>query len=247
MSYQTETYTFNLDNSNINLSLGDKLEVKLVLLNEPSPPNNDFTSSISAGSLTISSLTPSIGYVTTTCPYLATSSLSDNELKLTSGTTNFHDSGYIFTPNPLSGSLNPLYSIYGDVDYPFIIQPFDIILLYLSDGTYVEYRVLSLRVESGQLIMTLDLPLSSTTKSNISTNTLNKFLILTRIKDETNASIIYKKRSGKTSYGFIIPDNLSPEVLAKIDTITREVKQKLINEQQTVEINNVDTLDGGGF
>jgi cold shock CspA family protein len=244
MSYQTETYTFNLDNSNINLSLNDKLEVKLVLLNVPSSIN-DFTSSISAGSLTISSLTPSIGYVTTTCPYLATSSLSDNELKLTSGTTNFHDSGYIFTPNPLSGSLNPLYSIYGDVDYPFTIQPFDIILLYLSDGTYVEYRVLSLRVVSGELIMTLDLPLSSTTKSNISTNTLNKFLILTRIKDETNASIIYKKRSGKTSYGFIIPDNLSPEVLAKIDTITREVKQKLINEQQTVEVNSINTIDGG--
>jgi cold shock CspA family protein len=245
MSYQTETYTFNLDSSTLNLLPSDKLEVKLVLLNEPSPPNNDFTSSISAGSLTISSLTPSIGYVTTTCPYLATSSLSDNELKLTSGTTNFHDSGYIFTPNPLSGSLNPLYSIYGDVDYPFIIKPFDIILLYLNDGTYVEYRVLSLRVESGELIMTLDLPLSSTTKTSIANNTLNKFLILTRIKDETNASIIYKKRSGKTSYGFIIPDNLSPEVLAKIDTITREVKQKLINEQQTVEVNSINTIDGG--
>jgi hypothetical protein len=245
MSYQTETYTFSLDNSNISLSLGDKLVVKLVLLNEPLPPNNDFTSSISAGSLTISSLTPSIGYVTTTCPYLATSSLSDNELKLTSGTTNFHDSGYIFTPNPLSGSLNPLYSIYGDVDYPFTIKPYDIILLYLNDGTYVEYRVLSLRVESGQLIMTLDLPLSSTTKTSIFNNTLNKFLILTRIKDETNASIIYKKRPGKTSYGFILPDNLSPEVLDKIDTITREVKQKLINEQQTTEVNSINTIDGG--
>ena len=245
MSYQTETYTFSLDNSNISLSSGDKLVVKLVLSAPPSQIN-DFTSSISAGSLTISSLTPSIGYVTTTCPYLATSSsLSDNELKLTSGTTNFHDNGYIFTPNPLSGSLNPLYSIYGDVDYPFTIKPFDIILLYLNDGTYVEYRVLSLRVESGELIMTLDLPLSNTTKDNISNNTLNKFLILTRIKDETNASIIYKKRSGKTSYGFILPDNLSPEVLANIDTITREVKQKLINEQQTTEVNSINTIDGG--
>jgi hypothetical protein len=38
---------------------------------------------------------------------------------------------------------------------------------------------------------------------------------------------------------------LSPEVLAKIDTITREVKQKLINEQQTVEVNSINTIDGG--
>ena len=246
MSYKTETYTFNLDTSTLNLSKNDKLEVKLVLLSPPSEIN-DFTSSLSAGSLTISSLTPSIGYVSTACPYLVTSSISSNELKLTSGITNLHDSGYIFTPKPLGLTTNPLYPIYGDVDYSFVIKPYDIILLYLSDGTYVEYRVLSLRTESGELIMTLDLPLSSTAKTNIQDNTLDKFLILTRIKDETNAYIIYKKRAGKTSYGFILPDNLSPEVLANIDTITKEVKQKLLSEQQTIEVNSIDTVDGGGF
>jgi cold shock CspA family protein len=240
MAYKSFSDSFTLSTT-FDLNVGESIVFKLVQLNSTT---NDFTASISAGNLTVSSLTPSIGYVSATCPYLKTSSIN-NELKLTSGTTDLHDNGYIFTPNPLGLPQNPLYPIYGDVDYPFTIKPYDIILLYLSDGTYVEYRVLSLRVESGELIMTLDLPISNTTNTNIANNTLNKFLILTRIKDETNASIIYKKRSGKTSYGFILPDNLSPEVLANIDTITREVKQKLINEQQTVEVNSINTIDGG--
>jgi cold shock CspA family protein len=244
MSYKTETRILTL-NSNLNLEVNDKLEIKLVLKSSPTE-NNDFTSSIDVGSLVISSLTPSIGYVNTTCPFLETSNI-DNELILSKGVTNFHDNGYIFQPNPLSGSLNPLYSVYGDVDYPFIIKPYDIIILYLSDGTFIEYRVLSLRVDNGKLVITLDLPLLGTTKIDIQDNKLNKFLILTKIVDETNAHIIYNKRPGKTSYGFIIPDNLSPEILANIDTITREVKQKLLNEQQTVEVNSIGTVGGGEF
>ena len=244
MSYKTETYTFNIDNSNLNLLPNDTLEVKLVLVTPPT--SNDFTSSLSQGNLTISSLTPSIGYVLTSCPYLVTSSII-NEIKLSSGITNFYDNGYIFSPNPLSGSLNPLYPTYGDIDYPFIIKPFDMILLYLNDGTYIEYRVISLRTGNGQLIITLDTSISALAKDNIQNNSLNKILFLTRIQDETNAYVIYNKRPGRTSYGFIIPDNLSPEVLSNIDTITKEVKLKLLNEQQTIEVNSIDTLNGGGF
>jgi hypothetical protein len=246
MSYQSEIYNFNIDNSTLNLSTSDILEVKLVLQSPPTDITNDFTSSISVGSLIISSLTPAIGYVTTYCPYLVTGSVS-TEIKLSSGLTNLHDDGYIFSPNPTNLTSSSLYPTYGDVDYPFVIKPYDIILLYLSDSTYVEYRVLSLRVESGQLIIGLDTPLSLTALSDIPNNTLNKFLILTRIKDETNAYVIYNKRPGKTSYGLIIPSNLSPEVLANIDVITKEVKQKLINEQSSIEVNSIDTVDGGGF
>jgi cold shock CspA family protein len=61
-------------------------------------------------------------------------------------------------------------------------------------------------------------------------------LILTRIDDETNAHAVFKKRDGKTSYGFVIPENLAPDVLANIDTITRQVKQKLLADQQGTTI-----------
>jgi hypothetical protein len=39
----------------------------------------------------------------------------------------------------------------------------------------------------------------------------------------------FNKKAGNTSLGIIIPDNLHPDVLANIDTITKEVNQKLID------------------
>jgi hypothetical protein len=40
--------------------------------------------------------------------------------------------------------------------------------------------------------------------------------------------LTFPKRDGDTSYGFVIPSNIAPDVLDNIDTITKEVKQKLL-------------------
>ena len=61
---------------------------------------------------------------------------------------------------------------------------------------------------------------------------VNQVLILKKIQDETNIIFSYIKPPGQTSYGFLIPENLSPDVLANIDTITKQVKQKLLADQQ---------------
>ena len=244
MAYKTFTDSFTLSTS-YDLVDGENIVFKLVQL---STTTNDFTASLSPGQLTVSSLIPSIGYTSANCPYFYTGS-ENNEIILSGSIANFHDNGYIFTPKPLNPSLpqNSHYPTYGDVDYPFIIKPYDLILLYLADSTYLEYTIINLRTENNKLILKLNQSLPLNAKEEIDNQSFNRFLILTKIKDETNAHVIYNKRPGKTSYGFIIPDNLSPEVLANIDTITREVKQKLLNEQQTVEVNSIDTLNGGGF
>jgi cold shock CspA family protein len=237
--------TFNVNLPSENLTQGDKISFRFVL---DSPLINDFTASLSPGQLTISSLTPSIGYAFADCPFIETSS-EDNEIILKGNINNFHDNGYIFTPNPINPSLpqSSLYPTYGNVDYPFVIKPYDLFLLYLNDGTYLEYTILELINGTGEIKLKLNQLLPQNAKTAINGNTFDNFLILTKIVDETNAYIIYNKRPGRTSYGFIIPDNLSPEVLANIDTITKEVKQKLLNEQQTVEVNSIDTIGGGDF
>jgi DNA repair exonuclease SbcCD ATPase subunit len=51
---------------------------------------------------------------------------------------------------------------------------------------------------------------------------------------ETNILLKYTKRPGQTSYGFAIPQKIAPDVLANIDTITKEVKQKLLAEQSAL-------------
>jgi len=243
----TQTKSFSIDQSSVSLTNGDKLHFKFKV--KGTTEANNFTASISKGALNVSSLAPSIGYVTTNCPYFSSGSISasiaagnNNVITFTPGISNFHNNNYTFVPNPLSGSENSLYSVYGDVDYQFNIRPFDIILTHLSDSTYVESRVIQINTSASLLQVTLDTPLSNLYSNDIISGSYKKFLILSRREDETNAHIIFKKRDGKTSYGFVIPDNLSPTVLANIDTITREVKQKLVNEQSAI-----DNLSGGGF
>jgi hypothetical protein len=236
---QTKTLSINrtLSNPITSVDQGDQL---ILHLSQSNLSTNNYTASISEGNLIISSLAVATGYANTSCPYFNSSSLSasiaaglsSNIITFSSGISNFYNSGYQFIPNPLTGSLNPLYPEYGDVDYNFNINPFDIITTYLSDGTYVESRVLSSSVSDGLVQIYLNNTLSSLYSNDIMSGSYQKFLVLKRVEDETNAYLTFKKRDGKTSYGFTIPNNLSSEVLDNIDTITREVKQKLLADQQ---------------
>lgn len=230
----SQVSNFVINQPSVALDQGDRLIFKLVL--EGSTTNN-FTTSIDQGNLTVSSLAASTGYATTPCPYLSSASIATgsntNEIVFSSGISSFHDNDYIFTPNPLSGSASSLYSTYGDVDYSFIIKKYDLVVIYLSDGTYVESRILNVFKDSSNLLrITLNTALSNLLRSDLVNGTYRRFLLLTRIEDETNSYIVYTKRPGQTSYGFVIPQNLASDVLANIDTITREVKQKLLADQQ---------------
>jgi hypothetical protein len=240
----TQTKTFNINESNVSLDNGDKLIFKLVLKGSTTA---NFTASLTQGSLNVFSLAASTGYAFTDCPYFDSASISasmtttssNNVITLDAGVTSFHNNNYQFVPNPLTGSLveNSLYDEYGDVDYPFSIKTYDIALTYLSDGTYVESRIISTSLSPSNLLqLHLDAPLSNFYANNLISGSYQRFLILTRINDETNANAVFRKRDGKTSYGFVIPENLAPDVLANIDTITKEVKQKLLADQQGTTI-----------
>jgi hypothetical protein len=220
---------------------GDKISFILNI----SSSNNNFTASVSQGSLAIGSLASSTGYASAVCPYFDTASISAS-LVSGSGSTNiitfplalsnFHDNGYQFVPNPDTGSFNSLYNIYGDVDYPFITKQSDIVLTYLSDGTYVESRIISSSYSGSFFRIHLDNIMSNQYINNIMSGSYQRFLLLSRLDDETNAHASFRKRNGKTSYGFVIPENLAPDVLDNIDTITRQVKQKLLADQQGTTI-----------
>jgi hypothetical protein len=168
-----------------------------------------------------------------------------NEIILSSGISGFHGGDYIFVPNPLGGTESTLYAgsvDYGDVDYPFTIKPYDIALIYLSDGTYIETRILNVYKQSGLIRLSLDISLSNALKAELANQTYKRFLILSRRVDETNVILNFTKRDGKTSYGFLISDVISSEVLGNIDTITKEVKQKLLNDQPIIN-----DINGGTF
>jgi hypothetical protein len=238
-----ETKTFSINQSPIVLNTGDVLTFKFVL---KGTTTNNFTASLSEGSLNVSSLAASTGYATTACNYFDSASVSasivagsgsTSTITFNPGISNFYGGNYIFAPNPLTGSQNSLYNTYGNVDYEFVVKPFDIAITYLSDNTYVESRILSSSYSGSLLQFTLDGTLSTLYKRDILSGSYQRFLVLSRKEDETNAYLTFRKREGATSYGFIIPSNLSADVLENIDTITREVKQKLLSDQSQVTIN----------
>jgi hypothetical protein len=253
----TQTATFSINNSSINANQGDKISVRF---SQVTSSTANYTASFNnSGLLTISSLSVSTGYASTTClpdGYFNSASLaisasitgSNDEIIFSNGVSSFYGSNYLFIPNPLTGSQNSLFDEYGFVDYSFQINPYDIIIVGLSDGTYVESRVLSVNPPDSvdpSLRVKLDSPLPSLLRTDLANSgggLYRYFLVLSRRQDETSAYLTFKKREGKTSYGFIIPNDISPDVLAKIDVITKEVKQKILSEQSAI-----DNISGGTF
>jgi hypothetical protein len=237
-------------NSNyLSLASGDKLHVKLKVVGVD---NNNFTASLSEGSLTIGSLAQSTGYsVISFLPNgyfnAAAINAASSSIVFNSTISSFYNNNYLFAPNPTSGSANSLYDTYGDVDYLFNPKKNDVIVLYLKDNTIVEFTITNVIMDNvtGLLTLIVDRPLSDGAKLNLtntSTNQLKRFLLLSRISDETNVILSFIRREGKTSYGFLIPEDISGDVIDNIDVITKEVKQKLLNDQSIIN-----DINGGTF
>ena len=139
--------------------------------------------------------------------------------------------GYTFVPQLPTGSGLPdnlLYPVYGDVDYVFNPSYFDMIVHHDKSGSVAEYRIVNTKTVGSKLVLDISPAFDNNDKAIAFRGSLSKVLFLKRQKDETNTIINFIKRDGKTSYGFTIPENLHPDVFANIDTITREVKQKML-------------------
>jgi hypothetical protein len=135
---------------------------------------------------------------------------------------------FTFLPTGSLYGTNSLYSQYGDVNYPFEMNEGDIILLTQASGSVInEYLINKIEYASDAVKFNVVPPLPSNMSS-----TIYSFVFLKKVKDETNILSKFRKPLGNTSYGFIIPENLHPDVLNNIDTITKEVKLKLLADQQ---------------
>jgi hypothetical protein len=141
-----------------------------------------------------------------------------------------------YHPEVSSGSANSssLYSKYGNINYNFNINPNDVVTFKaqtpFGDLKYFEYNIVTTYTSSGKVYIQLDnsLPSFLTTTPTYTSGTFNEFSILKRIQNETIVLLNFTKNSGQTSYGLLIPDNLHPDVVKNINTITKEVKTKLI-------------------
>jgi hypothetical protein len=116
-----------------------------------------------------------------------------------------------------------------------------VILLYYNNNTQIqELNIISAIKNSSILELKVSPNLASALSvSSYTNNTINRLLLLSKIPDETNINLVFDKEDGTTSYGFVIPDDLSPDVLKNIDTIARNVKTKILSTNSGIIINTV--------
>jgi hypothetical protein len=217
-------YTVEIDQ--INYNIGDKIGFRFFL-----ESSGDISQVILEGTGAILEVTPSNNTLVVEPSDICVSQ-SINSFSLSSQLSPFFNNSYIFNPldSLVSSSYANLSAEYGDILYPFVLEENDKIVVQIidSNGPFVEYTVDSIDYGGDGIVYI-------SVKENISgyfSNLCNKFfkiIFFKRVNDETNIIINLVKPNGKTSYGFVIPDNIIKNLLDNIDTITTNTKQQLID------------------
>lgn len=150
--------------------------------------------------------------------------------------------GYLYLPQGIGTSpKSSLYGRYGNVEYTFNPKGGDLLLVSSSANLEYVYEIIGTHSAGGSLC--LDVAPTVASQLVDGTQKIEKFVLLKKVDDETNTILTFNKREGQTSYGFLIPDNLSPDVLANINVISAQVQSKLLSR----ETNNNNVLGGGSF
>ena len=144
--------------------------------------------------------------------------------------------GYEYVPYFVSASItysSSLYSKYGDVNTPFSPQSGDKIILIDGGGTAQDLDVYSYSNNTFTVV-------GEILQNWVNNPTLvTTFLLLRKFNDEQNVILTYNKPNGATSYGFLLPDTVSPEVVDNINTLQANVQAQLLSTQANSNISNI--------
>jgi hypothetical protein len=230
------TFNFNIITDYISFNAGDTVEFKLTQFVTAS--NANYTASLNLGNLTVneSSLAGVYGTAITSSGSFIYSLANNDSTGLGIITLNSSLSeyaGYQFVPSFESGGItysSSLYNRYGDVNYTFQPQPYDKIIMQDITGSIMDLDVYSSSFDGSSRIQIFTVP-KLINNWTLSSKSVNQFLLLRRYDDEQNVILTYNKPNGPTSYGFLIPSNITPEVTNNINTLQAAVQAQLLSTQ----------------
>ena len=152
--------------------------------------------------------------------------------------SDFYSPNYFFNPlaTAYSASYAPLYQEYGYIAYPFQLEPYDKILIQIenTNGFIFEYNIAQVVTDgNGNVNILIQEDINGYFREG-TCNTFYQIVFLKRVPDETSVILNLVKQPGKTSYGLIIPENISQDVMNNIDNITKNVKLQLLDAGSNV-------------
>ena len=132
-----------------------------------------------------------------------------------------------------------LYPLLGDVNYTTEIEPGDFIILYYvgseiglagnGDLYPISRRIIDI-VKDGDSVKSIQVypdMLPYITAANI--NLYEKLVFIKKQPDESIVILQGKKRPGKTSYGFLVPQDINPYILQNINTLQSTIQSQILN------------------
>lgn len=149
-------------------------------------------------------------------------SISGNKIVFNKDVSNFYNKGIFIAEE------SKLYSQFGDVNDVFSFKKGDLISIKNSlDNRVTTYEIVTVTFYSDGRIGCY---IKDEFPSNLTVETFSEIVFIKKQVDETVVVLNFKKTKGSTSYGYLIPSMINPNVLSNINKINKEVKAKLINE-----------------
>jgi hypothetical protein len=149
-----------------------------------------------------------------------------SSITLTSNLGNFEN--YQFVPYFVSASViysSSLYSKYGDINTTFSPKYGDKVILSDTAGITQDLDVYSF--SNNTITVVGDILTNWCTNPKLVKN----FLLLRKYQDEQNVIVTFNKPPGQTSYGFLIPNTLNPQVTNNINVLQAAVQSQLLSTQ----------------
>lgn len=171
-------------------------------------------------------------------------SVTTSSLSLMKNVNYFFTTASTFNPSysDYYNSASVLYSTFGDINYPMQPEVGDYIYLYYDGdglgfppgdlGITRAYQLRIVKVDINPSTNTQRFHFTPEIDAYINDTTVNKFVKVVftkRIPDETTIIIQGKKVPGKTSYGFVIPENINPVILKNANTLQSTIQSQILN------------------
>ena len=135
-----------------------------------------------------------------------------------------------------------LYPLYGDINYPFDPQAGDKLILSDFSGVIQNLDIVRSYLSESKVHVVVSPQVTPTWRQT--PRLIYRLLMLKRYNDEQNVILTFNKNPGQTSYGFGIPNTISPTVTANINTLQAAVQSQLLSNQS---LPTTDVINGGTF